>query len=145
MWICSKCQQQFVYKNAMHSCGDKSVADFLEGKSDHTIALFHHFLDEYSKIGEFVLHPAKSMISLAAQIRFAFIVRFGKSFLDVVFKFHEPNEDNMCFYKIAQIPDTNYFNHYVRFQLKEDLNDEVRMYMKKAYDIGLRKHIKNKK
>lgn len=145
MWTCPKCEQKFVYKNAMHSCGDKSVDDFLDGKTAHTVELFHHFLDEYTKIGEFVLHPAKSMISLAAQIRFAFIVRFGKGFLDVVFKFHEPNENNLCFYKIAQIPGTNSFNHYVRFESKEDLNDELRFYMKKAYDIGMRKHKKNKK
>ena len=145
MWSCPKCHQQFVYTNAMHSCGDKSVDDFLKGKSDHTIALFHHFLEEYRKMGDYVLHPAKSRISLAAQIRFAFIVRLGRDFMDVVFQFREPYEDNMCFYKITQIPGTQSFNHYVRFQSVEDLNDEVRFYMQKAYDIGQRKHLNNKK
>ena len=142
MWICPKCSQKFVYQNAQHSCNERSVEDFTKGKSSYTLELFDFFIDEYLKIGEIVLHPAKSRIALAADIRFAYIHRLGKNYVDIVFQFRNSFTDNYCFYKIAQIPDSNTYNHYFRMERKEDINDEVRDFLKKAYDIGIRKHIK---
>ena len=40
---------------------DKSLEEFLSGKSEHTLALFHHFIKEYKKIGNVTLHPARTI------------------------------------------------------------------------------------
>ncbi len=136
MWICPRCQQQFVNTNQVHSCRDKELTDFLAGKSEHTIALFNHLVDEYRQIGNMRLHPAKSMISFAARTRFAYVIQLGKNFVDVVFPFKQPYEDNLCFNKIKQVPGSDDFNHHFRMYFVEDINDEVRMYMKMAYKIG---------
>ncbi|MBT7996394.1 MAG: hypothetical protein HN691_16110 [Bacteroidetes bacterium] len=141
MWTCTKCGQKFIYKNANHSCRDKSVENYLHGKSGHTIGLFFHFLEEFNKIGEIVLHPAKTRISFAAQIRFGYIHRLGKDYIDVVFQFRQNYLDENQFYKIAQVPESSIFNHYVRIKQKEDVNEDLRNYMRIAYDIGLRKHL----
>lgn len=142
MWNCPECNQKFIYQNVRHSCNERSVEDFTKGKSDHTSELFNYFIEEYLKIGEIVLHPAKSRIALAADIRFAYIHRLGKNYVDIVFQFRNSYNDNFCFYKIAQIPESTTFNHYFRMENKDDLNTEVRDYMKKAYDIGKRLHLK---
>lgn len=141
MWTCTKCGQKFVYQNANHSCRDRSVENFLEGKSEHTINLFLQFVEEYNKIGEIVLHPAKTRIAFAAEIRFAYIHRLGRDYIDIVFQFRQNFEDANQFYKIAQIPDSNAFNHYVRIKNKKDITDKLRNYMRLAYDIGMRKHL----
>ena len=141
MWICSICQQKFVYENAHHSCNERSVEKFLEGKSEITKELFWYFINTYLEMGDFVLHPAKSRIAFAADIRFGYIHRLGKEYVDIVFQFREHFQDNFCFYKIANVPDSNIYNHYLRLERKEDINSEVRKYMSLALDIGKRKHL----
>lgn len=144
MWTCPACHQQFVNQNCLHSCNEKSLADFLTGKSEQTIALFDYLIDQMRTIGEFVLHPAKHRIAFASKIRFGYIQRLGKNYIDVVFQFREAYEDNFCFFRIARVPGTSIYNHYCRICRKEDINNEVRDFMKKAFEIGDRKHLENR-
>ncbi|MEO5563365.1 MAG: DUF5655 domain-containing protein [Chitinophagaceae bacterium] len=136
MWTCPLCHQKFVNTNQVHSCNDKVLEDFLKGKSEHTISLFWHFVQSYQKIGEVTVHPAKSMIGFAATTRIAYVIRLGRDFVDIVFPFNQPYNDNLCFHKIAQVPGSQQFNHHFRMCSKEDLNKEVVGFMKKAYDEG---------
>jgi hypothetical protein len=133
MWTCPLCNQQFVNNNQQHSCNDKVLQDFLKGKSEHTIFLFHHFVKQYQKIGNTTVHPTKSMIAFAAATRMAYLTRLGKDFVDIVFPFDQPYEDNLCFHKIAQVPGTKQFNHHFRMYRIEDLNEELVSFMKMAY------------
>lgn len=136
MWICPLCGQQFVKNNQGHSCGDKVLADFLKGKAEHTLSLFWHFTGCYQKVGNVTIHPTKSMIAFAAKTRIAFVIRLGKDFVDIVFPFKEPYKENLCFHKIAQVPGSLQFNHHFRMYRKEDVNREVKHFMKRAYDSG---------
>lgn len=122
--------------NQVHSCRDKDLCDSLNGKTQHTIELFDHLVSEYQQIGDIKVHPAKSMISFATRTRFAYVIQFGKNFIDVVFPFKQPYEDNLCFNKIKPVPGSDDYNHHLRLYYKEDLNDEVRMYMALAYKNG---------
>ena len=116
---------------------NETVQDFLAGKSDVTLALFHHFIEEYSKLGTITLHPAKTMIGIAnAHKRIAWITQLGKNFIHVVFPFKKPYPDNLCFQKIAQVPGQEQFNHHFRMYYKEDVNEEVIQFMKLAYTNG---------
>jgi len=110
---------------------EKQVSDFLTGKSTHTINLFNHFVAEYEKLGNISLHPAKTMIGVSnGRKRIAWVTQFGKNFIHVVFPFNQPYNDNLCFQKIAQVPDDNkQFNHHLRMYAIEDLNEEVLQYM----------------
>jgi len=136
MWTCPLCQQTFVNTNQSHSCGDKVLADFLHNKSVHTQALFRHFVEQYQKIGPVTLHPTKSMIGLAVKTRIAYITRLGRDFVDIVFPFDRPHHDNLCFQRIAQVPGTSQFNHHLRITSKDDVNAEVKKFMKMAYAAG---------
>lgn len=136
MWTCPFCQQKFVHENQSHSCNERTVNDFLKGKSDLTISLFYTFIEEYRKLGEFALHPARSRIAFAARIRFGYIHRLGKDFLDVVLTFDRPYRDNLCFYRIGEVPGGKIFQHYLRIYRSEDINQEVRKFMKMALDDG---------
>ena len=111
---------------------EKTINEFLNGKSEHTLALFRHFIKEYQRIGKITLHPAKTMIGIAtSRKRIAYITHLGKNFIHVVY------DDNLCFQKIAQVPgDDKQFNHHLRILTKEDINDEVKKFMKLAYSYG---------
>ena len=114
----------------------KTIEDFLKGKSDHTSYLFHHFINEYQKLGMITLHPAKTMIGISnGKKRIAWITQLGKNFIHIVFPFKKSYPDNLCFQKIAQVPgDNNQFNHHFRMLYSEDVNDEVISFMKIAMD-----------
>ena len=136
MWTCSKCRQNFLHKNQYHSCNERTVDSFFEGKSDEIHELFQYFIKEYQKIGGFVLHPAKSRIAFATKIRFGYIARVGKDFIDVALTFSKPYYDNLCFYRIGEVPGGKIYQHYIRLKYKDDLNDEVRKYMEIAFLAG---------
>ena len=133
MWTCPLCNQSFKNNNQQHSCGDKLLQDFLNGKSEHTISLFHYFIEKYNHIGKITVHPTKTMIALAAKKRMVYVTQLGKNFVHIVFPFDKPYHDNLCFQKIAQVPGTQQFNHHFRMYLKDDINEEVISYMKLTY------------
>ncbi len=111
------------------------LSGFLSGRSKISLDLFDHFINEYQKLAPITLHPAKTMIGVGnPHKRIAWITQFGKNFVHVVFPFDRPYEDNLCFQKIAQVPGQQQFNHHFRMLQKEDVNDEVREFMKKAWN-----------
>lgn len=136
MWTCTFCQQNFKHRHQLHYCGDQSVGDFLLNKNEEVIKLFNHFVSCYQEIGPIQVRATKSMIALVADKRFAYIIKIGKNFIDIVFPFKEPFTNNLCFTKIAAVPGSNDFNHHLRLYHLADINEEVLAYMKKAYANG---------
>lgn len=143
MWTCPACSQKFLHTNQSHSCNDRTLDDFLQGKSAHTIELFDHFIEVYRSFGDFELHPTKSKIGLAAAIRFCSITQLGRNFVHGVFHLDRLYEDNFCFVKMGQIPGSNTFNHHFRLFEKDDVNDELKEFMKIALKLGTRKLLKD--
>ena len=139
MWTCPHCGQQFRKANQQHACNESTLDDFLDGKSEMTTTLFWHFTKTFQKVGKVTVHPTKSMIAFAANKRIAYVIQLGKNFVDVVFPFDQPYEDNLCFRKIAQVPGTQQFNHHLRLMSKADVNKEVQRFMKLAFEGGIKK------
>ncbi|MGM9476029.1 DUF5655 domain-containing protein [Pedobacter sp. GSP4] len=111
---------------------EKLLSDFLNGKTEYTLGLFRFFIDQLAEMGEVNLRPTKSMIALEAKTSFAYITQLGKNFIHVVIPFNRPYEDNLCFSKIAQVPGTKQYNHHLRILFKEDINEEVKGFLKLA-------------
>ncbi|MEO8111422.1 MAG: DUF5655 domain-containing protein [Ginsengibacter sp.] len=132
MWVCSLCNQQFVRDNQHHSCRDKQVIDFFKGKPAHLAELFDHLVMNFRELGDVKYHATKSMIAFSVRTRIAYITRVGKNFIDVSFMFNKPFNDNLCFYRIGRVPGTDQYNHYFRMIYEDDINEEVKQYMKLA-------------
>ncbi len=110
---------------------NSSVNEFLAGKSDHTLDLFNHFIAEFETLGTITVEATKTMIAIDNGVkRVAWVTQLGKNFVHVVFPFQEPFHDNLCFQKIAQVPGSNQFNHHFRMLEKEDVNQELKSFMK---------------
>jgi uncharacterized protein DUF5655 len=140
MWTCPKCHHKFFNKNQSHSCGSYTVDDFLKGKSEKAIGLFHHLLAEYRKIGEFELHPVKTRVALLTKMRFCSINKLGEDYLNFHLVLRESYNDYSCFFKIDNL-DNRFFVHHIKMQKNSDINDEVRKFMNLAYQVGNRDHI----
>jgi len=141
MWICPKCGHKFYNLNQSHSCGNYSIDNFLNGKTEKAIELFNYFISEYKKIGEFELHPVKTRVALLTKMRFCSINKIGRDFIDLHFVLTHPYNDNLCFYKIENLAD-RFFIHHLKIFYKKDINSEVKKFMQLAYEIGNRQHIK---
>jgi len=114
---------------------DIEIKAFMNGKLAYTLALFHHFIEEYQTIGNVVLHPTKTMIALSnPHKRIAWVTQLGKNFIHVVFPFKQLYPNNLCFKKMGQVPGSNQFNHHFRMYYIEDINNEVIAFMKLAYE-----------
>lgn len=111
-----------------------NVSIFLNKKSEHTLALFDHFIKQYQKIGNITIEPTKTMIGISnSNKRIAWVTQLGKNFIHVVFPFKELYKDNLCFQKMGQVPGQNQYNHHLRIYFKDDVNKEVIKFMKMAY------------
>ncbi|MDB5136604.1 MAG: hypothetical protein JWP37_3207 [Mucilaginibacter sp.] len=111
------------------------LSAFLTGKSEHALMLFDHFISELQKMGPITIHPHKTMIGIAnSHKRVAYITQAGKKFIHVVFPFKERYDDNLCFQKIQQVPGRRVLYYHFRMFQKEDLNEEVREFMRIAYN-----------
>lgn len=113
----------------------EQLSAFLANKPGDALMLFDHFLTEFQKIGPVSIFPAKTMIGVAnSHRRIAYITRLGKNFLDVVFPFKQRYDDNLCFRKIVHMPAMfSAITHHLRIYSPEDVNDEVRKFMRIAY------------
>lgn len=114
---------------------DKAFHAFLAGKTEVTVSLLQHLVDEYAALGDVECIAAKTMIGISnGRKRIAWVTQLGKNFVHVVFPFKKAYGDNLCFQKIAQVPgDAQQFNHHFRMLHKEDINKEVLGFMKLAY------------
>ena len=115
-----------------------SVESLLQGKSEQTIKLYLHFIKVFMKMDALSLHASKTMIGIATpRKRIAWITQLGKNFIHVVFPFDKAYPENLCFQKIAQVPgDDRQFNHHFRMYSEEDVNEEVKAFMKMAIAQG---------
>lgn len=115
---------------------NSGISSFLKNKSAHSIALFEGLLGSFQEIGDVNLHAAKTMISISNRVNFAYVIQIGKDFIDVVLPFKQGYEDNYCFRKIKKVPAGDDYNHHLRVYQLEDLNEEVRTFLKMAYENG---------
>lgn len=113
---------------------EKHLSDFLNRKTEYTLGLFRFFIEQLTELGEINLRPTKSMIAIESKANFAYITQLGKNFIHVVIPFNQPYENNLCFTKIAQVPGTDQFNHHLRIYFEEDINDEVKGFLKMAIE-----------
>jgi hypothetical protein len=112
------------------------ISQFLVGKSQHTISLYYHFVNEYERLGQISVEATKTMIGISnGHKRIAWVTQLGKNFIHVVFPLREPHYDNLCFQKVAQVPGSSQFNHHLRVLNVEDINDEVIKFMRIAYEL----------
>jgi hypothetical protein len=95
---------------------ERSLDEFLAGKTEHTLALYDKLIAEFEAIGSIRVHAAKSMICIGGGRNFAYVIQLGKNFLDLVLPFKQTFPDNLCFRKIKPVPGSDDFNHHLRIQ-----------------------------
>ncbi|HWZ14096.1 MAG TPA: DUF5655 domain-containing protein [Mucilaginibacter sp.] len=113
----------------------KIIRDDSIVRSECALMLFDHFLAELQMIGPVTIHLHKTMVTIAnANKPVVYITQAGKSFIHVVFAFKQRYDDNLCFQRIQEVSGRHTVYHHLRILNKEDINDEVRKFMRIAYN-----------
>lgn len=105
-------------------------------KSNPSEQLCEYFIQTYLQMGDITSHTTKTMIAFKADKNFAYIIRLGKNYIDIVLPFKTAYTDNLCFRKIVLVPGSTDYNHHLRIYHIEDINEEVKHYMILAYENG---------
>jgi hypothetical protein len=83
----------------------------------------------------------KTRVAFLTKMRFASINKLGKDYLDGHFVLTESVPDDTLIYKIDNL-NNQYFVHHFRIYDENHIGPEIRKYMKRAYEVGLRRHIR---
>lgn len=139
LWTCPKCQRQFVNANTPHSCGRYSVEKFLAGKSKHAVSLFEGFSALVRECGPIQIAPAKTRIGFQVRMIFAAVNKLSDSALEahvvLTRRLHSP-----LFTRIETMTPKCYVHHFRVASLSE-LDDEVRNWLREAYQVGTQEHL----
>ncbi|MCI0651561.1 MAG: DUF5655 domain-containing protein [Planctomycetes bacterium] len=120
-----------------HSCGDYSVAKFLEGKSAAARKLFRAFERAIAECGPYDVAPAKTRVAFLAQVRFASVNRVAGDALDVHFVLPRRLEGTR-FRKIEKL--ARLYVHHLRVT---KIDGELKRWIRASYhEYGQREWLK---
>ena len=138
LWQCPRCGRPFANRNQPHSCVAASVEAHLAGKGERAAALYRAFAAAVAACGPVTLAPAKTRIGFQVRMIFAAVaVRADRLDGHVVLarRLEHPR-----FRKIESLSPRNHVHHF-RFHTVEEIDDEVRTWLREAYAVGEQKHL----
>lgn len=139
LWKCKKCGRSFANRDQVHSCVKASEADFLKGHSEQEIALYAALVKELKAIGPILLAPAKTRVGFQVRMIFAAANKLSQGALDAHIVLARRLE-NPRFRKIETVSPRNHVHHF-RLTRVEDLDDELRSWLREAYRVGKQEHL----
>lgn len=139
LWTCPRCGARFVTRNLWHGCGDYSIDGFFEGAPARLRELYDAWVSLVGEFGPFEQVPTKSRIAFMVRVRFAGVVRVRKDGLLCGF-WLKRRIDSPRFSKVEHLGRTDWIYQFV-LRDEDELDDEVRDWIREAYDVGRQTHL----
>jgi hypothetical protein len=138
LWQCPACGEKFVTKNMWHSCGKFSLEDLFARSEPHVFEFYQDFAALVKSCGPVTIIPQKTRLVFQARVRFISCTP-RKNYLLCSFglsrKLASPR-----FHKITRYA-PRWFGHEYRLTAKEELDDELIVWIRESYDVGQQKHL----
>ena len=139
MWVCPRCGARFVGRNMWHSCGPWTVEGFLEGKGPRARELLRRVREAHAQVWALRLRADEN----GRWIHGEGAVRGGSASLrtgDDVWILAEAADPQPALTKVEHIPKENWV-YTLRIPSPEELDEEVLVWLREAYDVGLQRHL----
>jgi Domain of unknown function (DUF5655) len=139
LWTCPRCGARFVTPNTWHGCGEYTVDGFFEGRPARLKELYDAWVALVGEFGPFEQVPTKSRIAFMVRVRFAGVVRLRKDGLVCGFWLKRRIESPR-FTTVEHLGRSDWVYRFV-VRSEEDLDDEVRSWIREAYKVGRQAHL----
>ena len=139
LWRCPKCSRRFANQNQPHSCGHYTVDSFLKDRGPQAIALYERFVSAVRECGAVTLAPAKTRVGFQVRMIFAAVNKVSDRGLDAHVVLARRLE-NPRFTRIESLSAKNHVHHF-RIRSLEEIDGEVRSWLKEAYRVGAQQHL----
>ena len=122
-----------------HSCGRYSVEAFLAGKSPQAVSLFEHFSTLVHECGPVQIAPAKTRVGFQVRMIFAAVNKLSDRGLEAHVVLTRRLEDAR-FTRIESMTPKCHVHHF-RVQSVAELDDQVKDWLREAYQVGTQAHL----
>jgi hypothetical protein len=139
LWTCPRCGARFVTRNLWHGCGDYSVDGFFEGTPARLRELYDTWVSPVGEFGPFEQVPTKSRIAFMG----AGALRGRRAAPEdglVCGFWLKRRIDSPRFTKVEHLGRTDWIYQFV-LRDEDELDDEVRDWIREAYDVGRQTHL----
>jgi Domain of unknown function (DUF5655) len=130
LWTCPRCRRQFKNRNQAHSCGQFTVEQLLDGKSQQIVELYERLDRLIGGCGEVVVAPTKTRVLFKVRTVFA-SVAVCKNWLDVVFVLGRRLKHRRIKKAQEEYPG---IVHFLRIENEDDLDADLTNWLQEAYD-----------
>ena len=138
MWRCPKCKRQFANTHQSHACGRHSLHAHFDGKSPHIRAIYDAFVAALSAIGPVTILPEKTRVAFQVRMSFAQLTP-RRNWVDghvvLARRLEHPR-----FRSVQTFSPRNHL-HVFRLASVDEIDDEVRAWLKEAYAVGEQRHL----
>jgi Domain of unknown function (DUF5655) len=139
LWSCPRCGRSFANRNQSHACGRHDLEHHFRGKPPEIRALYERFRALVAALGPVTVIPEKTRIAFQARMSFAQVTP-RRQWLDghvvLARRLEHPR-----FRRIDTISPRNHV-HFFRIASPDDINANLRRWLKEAYAVGKQEHLK---
>ena len=115
------------------------MAKFLNGKGEHGVALYKAFSTLVSNCGPVQIAPAKTRIGFQVRMIFAAVNKLSECGLEAHVVLTRRLRHSR-FTRIETMTSKCYVHHF-RIESLSELDDEVRSWLREAYQVGTQEHL----
>jgi hypothetical protein len=133
LWKCPKCGARLVSKNLWHSCGRFTLGALFAASEPSVLALAKRYIAMVQLLGDVQVIPQKTRLVCVARVRFAGLTPRKDYFL-AAFALQRRLKSARVVRHIDYGP--RWQGHYVRIKTAADLDQELRAWLKEAYDVA---------
>jgi hypothetical protein len=130
-WTCPRCGRPFNDKRQIHTCGDHTVRQYLEGHSSASVELYRRFAEHVRECGPIIVVPERQRVMFQTRLVFAGVVRLSDGGLEGYLVLRR-RVASTCFSKIETVSALEHLHHFL-VRTTDDLDDELTAWLTEAY------------
>ncbi len=138
LWRCPKCSREFANRNQSHACGRHSLESHFVGKPVEVRRIYERFLEALQAIGPVTVLPERTRIAFQVRMSFAQLTprrKWVDGHLVLAARVRSP-----AFRRVESFSRRNHL-HAFRLVHPDDINDELRKWLREAYAVGEQRHL----
>jgi hypothetical protein len=139
LWKCPDCGRRFANRNQTHTCGLHTLEEHFVGRPPIVIETYQALEAAVRDVGEVIVLPEKTRIAFQVRMSFA-AAKLRRGWVDAHVVLAR-RVDNPRFRKVETFSPRNHL-HQFRVATPEEVDDEVRAWLREAYAVGAQQHLR---